>query len=1264
MYLKKGSIKNFRDLLLLKRHTFAVFFHLTFLIIALSAYLTVNHFEFEEAKANLTADLLISQAGYSCGIDNICGNSDDNSAEVKPGETVEYNITYDNLVPNGVENAVITDSLSAGTCYELNSLESNQPNYTTLSFSNDNGSSWTYTPGDSGDGTDCNVTDWRLEFNGDLTGPIWNYQEANPANSADYKTFTDVVDTGIGDLRLKSKFSAKVPEWTARTDWDLPDEGSDSVPTFADLDGDKDLDAMIGYGTNVLGYENTGTVTSPVWTRNYIWDVGGISGEASPSLVDIDDDGDFDLFVGDAAANTTAYQNIGTAKSPEWSINLGWNLPNTPYRHARPGFSDLDNDHDYDALVGDDNGYGYGVENIGTNTSPNWALKPAWNTTEYVGTGGGFSPAFGDIDFDGDIDLYAGGDFFSSIRLFENIGTVDTPIWSRNSNWDLNNFTYESAPEMVDIDGDSDLDFIIGTANGDSNVYEVKYDYGPVWRDEPEWNLPDLGQYSAPELGDLDNDGDLDIMMAVEYQGVIGYENIGDKNTPVWSVNSSWNSPVLSGVNYAGVVDIDNDEDLDLFIGNTDGIVYAYENTGSVNNPVWTAKPFWNTPDSGSSADPGFADLDNDGDYDLIVGELSGRGVAYENTGSVNNPVWMAKPSWDMPDIGDNASPSFKDMDNDGDIDILSGIYWHDLVALENVGTASNPSWEIRNIWGKEGVWTRTMPTLGDLDNDGNYDVLVGGQDGEVRGMVNYTLEYFNSIGFYQTILSPNKTIQSWVELIPNGGLPKGTYLEYEVLDETCGNVLISRTSISDSLDISSIASSNKKLCLNVYFTASEDEKSSPILEDVIVSYQTANPPAVKFRAKVKSEASAGDILNQVNISTSDLDVNLANNSDSYLLSLDLDNPASDLSLYYDANGSYNGSGQTITDLSGNNHDGTLGDNDTVNTDDPIWIGEGEQYFTFDGSDDFLKTGLSSDFSSDISLETWFRRNSSNSTGGSQVEERLISVLDLDNNSPGLLGLGIQDKTIQVQSEGDNSIVVNSNFIPNTEWQHVILTYNNSTNEGHIYINGVLHPFDSAAFTNTLGTPSSDKITIGSHYLSKYFQGDIALVRIYNKALTQEEVSYNYNSEKDRFGFTNTNIRVEIPSDLNFADVDVQDTEQFRSTTLQNITFSDRRENFVPWTAVISVDQNLTNQSDNSETLEANKLFIAPNDQEVNTGSGRNNNPSLGTQFTQETVPVTLFENTQINGGGKFILNPDFTLTIPPYSAAGTYQGTIVVSVS
>jgi hypothetical protein len=94
------------------------------------------------------------------------------------------------------------------------------------------------------------------------------------------------------------------------------------------------------------------------------------------------------------------------------------------------------------------------------------------------------------------------------------------------------------------------------------------------------------------------------------------------------------------------------------------------------------------------------------------------------------------------------------------------------------------------------------------------------------------------------------------------------------------------------------------------------------------------------------------------------------------------------------------------------------------------------------------------------------------------------------------------------------------------------------------------------------------------------------------------------------------------------------------------------------------VDQNLTNQSDNSETLEANKLFIAPNDQEVNTGSGRNNNPSLGTQFTQETVPVTLFENTQINGGGKFILNPDFTLTIPPYSAAGTYQGTIVVSVS
>ncbi len=80
--------------------------------------------------------------------------------------------------------------------------------------------------------------------------------------------------------------------------------------------------------------------------------------------------------------------------------------------------------------------------------------------------------------------------------------------------------------------------------------------------------------------------------------------------------------------------DLDNDGDYDLLMGERFGTSYGYENTGSVTSPVWTAKTAWNTPDVGDYAKPAFADLDNDGDYDSLIGESAGVSYAYENTGS------------------------------------------------------------------------------------------------------------------------------------------------------------------------------------------------------------------------------------------------------------------------------------------------------------------------------------------------------------------------------------------------------------------------------------------------------------------------------------------------------------------------------------------------------------------------------------------------------------------------------------------------------
>jgi hypothetical protein len=79
--------------------------------------------------------------------------------------------------------------------------------------------------------------------------------------------------------------------------------------------------------------------------------------------------------------------------------------------------------------------------------------------------------------------------------------------------------------------------------------------------------------------------------------------------------------------------DLDDDGDYDLLVGNKTGATSAYENTGSASSPIWTRKSSWDPPDvAGQSAKPALADLDGDGDYDLLIGEMSGFSRGYENT--------------------------------------------------------------------------------------------------------------------------------------------------------------------------------------------------------------------------------------------------------------------------------------------------------------------------------------------------------------------------------------------------------------------------------------------------------------------------------------------------------------------------------------------------------------------------------------------------------------------------------------------------------
>ena len=263
-------------------------------------------------------------------------------------------------------------------------------------------------------------------------------------------------------------------------------------------------------------------------------------------------------------------------------------------RDSAPAFADLDGDGDLDVFVGGADGSVHYFENTGTGTRAGFTARSgAANPLDGVFVDGNSAPAFADLDGDGDLDVMI-GEAFGRLRYFENAGTRAAPRFTERSGsanpLDGAQTVWNSAPAFADLDGDGDLDALVGEQNGSVHYFEnTGTPIAPrfVERRGPAdpLNGADVGELSAPALADLDGDGDLDAVVGEKEGGFRYFENTGTRAAPRFVERSGAANPF-------------------------DGF------------------------DAGSNSGPAFADLDGDGDQDLVTGSWGGRLYFFENTGT------------------------------------------------------------------------------------------------------------------------------------------------------------------------------------------------------------------------------------------------------------------------------------------------------------------------------------------------------------------------------------------------------------------------------------------------------------------------------------------------------------------------------------------------------------------------------------------------------------------------------------------------------
>jgi hypothetical protein len=547
--------------------------------------------------------------------------------------------------------------------------------------------------------------DWALfkDYNGDGLPDLFSY------TAAGFGVWKAMRDAESGDLSFDlvnnqvqyQDGASRSPVFTSRAD----------LPGFADINGDGDLD-IITFGTfggfvryfENLTVENGWDPDSLLfeftdncwgnWFESSLCNGGDLNvscfgkppekeledliarAHAGSTVLplDNDQDGDVDLLLGDAGCpNLVLLRNGGNASS---ALITGQDtiFPSETVQASFETFLaafdlDVNQDGKRDLLVApNDDSEARNARNIWyyRNISAD-SLVTEFVQEDFLGEtmvdeGAETRVCFADLSGDGLADILVGRlnrrdsesePALSGLTYFRNIGTADLASfeWVTSDYAGASSLGRQSlAPATGDLDGDGDLDLLLGDAGG--NLHFFRNQAGPgnpadLVLDEMDFQGINFGVQSTPALFDLNRDGLLDLVLG-ERNGNLNYlRNIGTVSAPVFLLESEFWGQVdtrRSGLTVGSsspFLRLNEGNQIELYVGSQSGYIYRYSNLdGNLSGTFTLEDSSWGGLNPGQKSSLAMGDMNGDGLVDVLVGNIRG-GIQLFTGKDVEPPIGL-----------------------------------------------------------------------------------------------------------------------------------------------------------------------------------------------------------------------------------------------------------------------------------------------------------------------------------------------------------------------------------------------------------------------------------------------------------------------------------------------------------------------------------------------------------------------------------------------------------------------------------------------